>query len=264
LACQIILQQALRSCLYIGDRNFGVFRIVQTIRSVCAHALVRLTEQRARKLLGRALSPGQYPVRWSPTCHDQLQPECSPDPVAGQLLVVRVQRKGFRALTLFLFSTLPLGDDYPAEELVRVYGVRWHIELNLRYLKDQMGLAQLECKSAEMAQKEWMAGLLAYNLVRAAMLCAALSGSIGPLTLSFSASRRHCQHWIALAGRGLKDNRPLWKETLAMILQCRLPSRRTPRPAEPRVKRRPPQPFPLLIGPRQKARQKLNLSRLKN
>jgi hypothetical protein len=153
LACQLILDQALGSCLYMGDRNFGVFRIVQTVHAVGAHALVRLTETRARKLLGRSLRQGQHPVRWSPTRYDQLQPGCPPHPVAGQLLVVRVHRKSFRPFMLYLFSTLPIGEEYPAEELVRLYGVRWHIELNLRYLKDQMGLAQLECKSAEMAQR---------------------------------------------------------------------------------------------------------------
>ena len=45
-----------------------------------------------------------------------------------------------------------------------------------------MRLAQLECKSAAMAEKEWVAGLLAYNLIRASMLCAALQAGGPPLT----------------------------------------------------------------------------------
>jgi IS4 transposase len=83
--------------------------------------------------------------------------------------------------------------DYPVEELVALYGLRWHIELNLRYLKTQMRLVQLECKSADMARREWVAGLLAYNLIRAAMLCAALNAGLTPFQLSFSAARRHLQ-----------------------------------------------------------------------
>lgn len=263
LACELILEQAFGSWLYIGDRNFGVYRIVQTVHSVGSHALVRLTEQRARKLLGRSLCTGQHPVRWSPTRHDQLQPGCSQEPVAGQVVVVRVRRNGFRPFLLYLFSTLPISDTYPVEALARLYGVRWHIELNLRYLKDQMKLAQLECKSADMAQKEWLAGLLAYNLVRAAMLCATLTGSLSPLDLSFSASRRICKQWLALAGQGRQDSLQLWRTTLELILQSPLPRRRKPRPSEPRRRRRPPQPFPLLIGSRQNARDKLKLSLLK-
>lgn len=57
---------------------------------------------------------------------------------------------------------------------------RCHIELNLRYLKAQMDLAQLEAKSPDMARKEWLAGLLAYNLILAAQLCAALQKAISP------------------------------------------------------------------------------------
>lgn len=264
LACDLILEQALGACLYIGDRNFGVYRIVQTVQAVGAHALVRLTEPRARRLLGHPPRQGQYPVLWTHSPYDQLQPGCSQDPVAGQVLVVRVQRKGFRPFLLSLFTTLPICDTYPVEELVRLYGVRWHIELNLRYLKDQMKLAQLECKSADMAQKEWLAGLLAYNLVRATMLCAALTGAHSPLALSFSAARRQFIKWFARAGQGHQNNRRLWKGTLELILQGPLPRRRKPRPSEPRRKRRPPQPFPLLIGSRQDARDKLKLSHLKN
>jgi len=264
LACELILEQALGTCLYIGDRNFGVYRIVQVVRAVGAHALVRLNEPRVRKLLGRTPRPGQYLVHWTHSRLDQLQPGCSQDPVAGQVLVVRVRRNGFRPFLLYLFTTLPISDTYPVEELTRLYGVRWHIELNLRYLKDQMKLAQLECKSADMAQKEWLAGLLAYNLVRAAMLCAALTGALSPLALSFSASRRQCKQWFDLAGQGSQTNRRLWKRTLELILQGRLPRCRKPRPSEPRRRRRPPQPFPLLIGSRQTARDKLKHSLLKN
>ena len=257
LACQIILGQAFSGCLFIGDRNFGVFRIVQTARSVGAQVLLRMTQTRARKLLGRSLGLGQHPVRWSPTRHDQLQPGCCKDPVEGQLLVVRIKRKGFRTQTLYLFTTLPQSADYPVEELVSLYGLRWHIELNLRYLKAQMRLVQLECKSADMAQKEWFAGLMAYNLIRAARLCAALHEGICPLVLSFSLSRRHLENWLAHFGQSRKDGGQRWDQMLRLIGQARLPHRRKCRPAEPRAQRHLRQPYPPLVGSRRKARQQL-------
>src|SRR2546423_1472968 len=77
MACQIILQAAAR-CLFIGDRNFGVFRIVQAARHAGQEVLLRLTERRARRLLGRALQVGQYEVHWHPSGQDQLQQRCSP------------------------------------------------------------------------------------------------------------------------------------------------------------------------------------------
>jgi hypothetical protein len=108
LACQMIAQTGM---LYIGDRNFGVFRIVQTIRHARSHALVRLTDSRAAKLLGRSLKLGIYSVLWSPSAHDQLQPGCPKDPIPGQLLIVEIKRQGFRTQRLCLFTTLEVGED---------------------------------------------------------------------------------------------------------------------------------------------------------
>lgn len=257
LACQIILAQTGSGSLFIGDRNFGVFRIAQAARAVGAQVLLRMSQTRARRLLGRSLCLGQHSVLWSPTRHDQLQPGCRKDPVEGQLLVVRIKRRGFRTQLLYLFTTLPQSADYPVEELVSLYGLRWHIELNLRYLKAQMRLVQLECKSADMAQKEWFAGLMAYNLIRAAMLCAALHEGICPLVLSFSLSRRHLENWLAHFGQSSKGSGQRWDQMLRLIGQARLPHRRKCRPTEPRAQRHLRQPYPPLLGSRRKARQQL-------
>lgn len=257
LACEIILRQMFPSQLLIGDRNFGVFRIAQSALAAGAHVLLRLTESRARKLLGRSLRLGEHAVRWTASRYDQLQPGCSSEPLEGHLLVVEIVRAGFRTERLYLFTTLTPGAQYPTQELVALYGVRWHIEINLRYLKAQMGLMQLECKSAEMAKKEWVAGLMAYNLIRAAMLCAALREGTGALALSFCSSRRHLQKWLARWSRGAPDCVARWEKLMALIARARLPKRRKPRPAEPRAQRHLRQSFPPLIGCRHGARLRL-------
>ncbi len=256
LACQIILRAKLKS-LFLGDRNFGVFRIVQVARTAGQEVLLRLTERRARKLLGRALQPGQYPVAWQPSRHDQLEPGSSPEAVPGRLLIAKIRRKGFRPQCLFLFTTLPDTAEFSLEQLVRIYGLRWHIELNLRYLKTQMDMVQLEAKSADMARKEWLAGLLAYNLVRAAQLCAALQAGLSPLSLSFSAVRRRLEDWLAQC---LRNQHPLldsWARLLRSIARCRQPHRRKPRPSEPRAQRHIRLPYAPLYGSRAAARKNL-------
>lgn len=256
LACQILLRSAGR-CLFIGDRNFGVFRVVQAARQAHQHVLFRLTDSRARKLLCRPLRPGQYQVCWTPTRHDQLEPGCDTAPVPGRLLAVKVTRKGFRSLQLLLFTTLPHTADYPLEELVRLYGLRWHIELNLRYLKTQMDLVQLEVKSADMARKEWLAGLLAYNLVRAAQLSAALHKGISPLSLSFSSVRRRLENWLRTYASARRQLGAQWTELLEDLGCCLLPRRRKPRPSEPRAQRHLRSPYALLFGSRAAARRNL-------
>lgn len=263
LACRIILASLTKS-LFIGDRNFGVFRIAQAARQAGHEVLLRMTERRARKLLGRSLTTGDYQVHWEPTRHDQLQPDCERQPIEGRLLVLRLQRRGFRSQLLYLFTTLPNTAQYPLEELVRLYGLRWHIELDLRYLKTQMDLVQLEAKSPDMARKEWLAGLLAYNLVRAAQLCAALHKGIAPLSLSFSSVRRSLECWLQQFGRNKGQACLHWAKTLEEIGRCRLPRRRKPRPSEPRAQRHLRQPYPPLLGSRAHARKHLEKYALKS
>jgi hypothetical protein len=256
LACQIITH-CTAACLFIGDRNFGVFRVVQAARQASQNVLLRMTDCRARKLLGRALAVGDYELYWQPTRHDQLQPACSKEPLKGRLLVVKLQRKGFRSHRLCLFTTLAHSPDYSLQQLVQLYGLRWHVELNLRYLKAQMDLVQLEAKSPDMARKEWLAGLLAYNLIRAAQLCAALQKRISPLTLSFSAVRRRLEYWLRQFGRTKHQAYAQWAHTLQQMGRCLLPRRRKARPNEPRAQRHLRLPYLPLYGSRAHARKHL-------
>ena len=255
LACALMLRAAGR-CLFVGDRNFGVFRIVQTARQAQQQVLLRMTDPRAVKLLGRALEAGDFPVTWPPSRHDQLQPQCDDQPVQGRLLVTRLARPGFRPQWLCLFTTLADPKEYPAQELCELYGRRWHIELDLRYVKAQMGAAQLEVHSAAMARKQWLACLLAYNLVRAAMLCAALAHATPPLTMSFSACRRRLEAWLRDFGRTRTGVAKQWQKMLRELAQCTLPKRKKPRPPEPRAKRHIRESFPPLVGSRRDARMK--------
>lgn len=263
LGCEIILR-ALGEGLFLGDRNFGVFRIVQAARHAQQQVLLRLTDVRAAKLLGRPLCAGDYPVTWKPTRHDQLQSGCSTEPLLGRLIIVRLSRPGFRLQWLCLFTTLTDPVKFPLAELVELYARRWHVELNLRYVKAQMGAAQLEVHSAAMARKQWLACLLAYNLIRAAMLCAALQQHISPLTLSFSACRRRVERWLRDFGHTTADVLASWEKTLVDIGKCRLPKRKKPRPNEPRAKRHVRESFPPLTGSRTQARKKLAKKAMKS
>jgi IS4 transposase len=159
-----------------------------------------MTARRARRLCGHALTPGlDQAVCWTPSRHDQADPGLDRQPVHGRLLVLVVRRAGFRDEWFYLFTTLTDPALYPAEELLALYGVRWHVELNLRYLKAQMNLEQLEVKSARLVLQQWYAGLLAYNLVRGVMLWAGAAAGRSPLQLSFAQTRRlviaAVRHW---------------------------------------------------------------------
>lgn len=263
LGAQIILRVAAKS-LFIGDRNIGIFLIAQAAAAKGHQVLLRLTDVRAAKLLGRSLRPGDHLLSWKAFRSTQLAPDLSAEPIPGRLLVVRIHRPGFRSRQLCLFTSLLDRAQYPSQDLVQLYGLRWRVELNLRYVKTQMQAAQLETHSAEMARKEWLAALIAYNLIRAAMLCAAVHTQTHPLSLSFSACRRRLESWLKDFGSTKRRAYARWHQLLAKMGRCQLPNRRKVRPNEPRAQRHLRQSFPPLRGSRASARTMLQKIRPKS
>jgi hypothetical protein len=250
--------------LYLGDRNFGVRQMVQAIREAGSDCLFRMMKCRAAILIHASINrPGDYPINWTPSRTDRKHEDCSSDPIAGRLIVARYSRPGFRTQWIYLFTTLTDSDLYPASALIELYGIRWQVELNLRYLKTQMDLDHLEVQSADMAEKEWLAGLMAYNLVRLTMSAATPKQSIMYNTISFSDSRRLLLSWL------LKTDlcRPVelsFQTLVDAISKAKLPSRKKKRPPEPRAARHKREPFPPLRGDRATARRILKEMNLKS
>jgi hypothetical protein len=95
LAVRLILEAAAHA-LYVGDRNFGVWRVVRACVQSGGHALVRWTGTRAAKLAaGRRLRPGlDLAVDWTPSAHDQVDRGLKKQAVTGRLVVVQAVRRG--------------------------------------------------------------------------------------------------------------------------------------------------------------------------
>lgn len=260
LSAQLLSQRSWQGWLLGADRNFGVYSVARALVAAHAQALLRLTEVRARKLArsaGLKLKAGlDTAINWAPTRHDQCPEGLTPSPVAGRLLAVHVAPAGFRSFTLYLFTTLRDPLLYPACELAQIYGHRWNIELCFRYLKAQMDLGFLECHSAEMVRKEWLAGLIAYNLIRWTMGAAAALAAVPVQYLSFSRARELIVGWCLRSSLGPRSSRS-WKRLLTRIAKARLPKRRKRRPSEPRAIRWFQKDVAKLEGSRAEAREKL-------
>ena len=268
LAVEVLLAAAKR-VLYLGDRNFGVWRVVRAAVQGGGHALVRLTEVRARHLLGRKRLPGflDQAVAWSASPHDQIDPGLRPEPVPGRLIIIQARRRGYRRQTLYLFTTLTDVQAYPPQRLLELYGGRWQVELHFRSVKSTLQLDQSEAKSADMARKEFYAGLMAYNLVRGLMAAAAAETGGRPGELSFAKAQLLLASVLTELFRAWmsgprRDARLLWLLTEAAA--AKLPRRRKPRPNEPRAQHHKPQAFPTIKGSREEARKALKKSRSKS
>ncbi len=267
LAAQLLSARSWKDWLLGGDRNFGVYYVARALLAAQAQALLRLTEARARKLArsaGLRLQAGlDASIDWIPTPHDQCPVGLSRTPVPGRLLVIRVSPRGFRSFSLYLFTTLVDPLQYPAAELAQIYGLRWNVELCFRYIKAQMDLGFLECHSAEMVRKEWLAGLIAYNLIRWTMGAAAALARLPAHCLSFSRARELLLGWLTRSPLHRRSSGS-WNRLLSRMAKARLPKRRKVRPAEPRAIRHLAKDTPRLEGSRAAARQKLANTNVKS
>jgi len=136
-------------------------------------------------------------------------------------------------------------------ELGKLYQRRWQVELDLRNIKDTMGMNILSCKTPEMAIKEIWVTLLAYNLIRLMMAQSALLADVLPRTLSFKHCLQLWLNWRQACQTKEMDYALLFK----LMAQQRVGKR--PGRIEPRAVKRRPKAYPLLRKPRSEARQQV-------
>jgi hypothetical protein len=184
-------------------------------------------------------------------------------PIVGRLIYVRLERSGFRPVELYLFTTLLDASRYTVEKLVELYGLRWHVELDIRYVKDTLDMGLLTGKSVDIVRKELTAGLLAYNLIRGYMVKAAQRAKLSPLALSFTRCWRRVRDILLTWHSAGSAQRiaSIVHRLLDRLARCKLPRRHRYR-IEPRAVRRRPAAYPALKGSRADARQSL-LERLR-
>jgi hypothetical protein len=87
-----------------------------------------------------------------------------------------------------LVTTLTDARTVTAKDIDALYGRRWQVEVDLRSIKAEMGMDILRTRSADMIDKEIAVYLLAYNLICALMVRAAISAGTLPRSLSFKAT----------------------------------------------------------------------------
>ena len=229
-----VLQHVPAGSVIVGDRNFGIFSTVYGARQQGLPVVVRLTAARAKSLLGGAISRvGDYPVGWRPSRWDGKGRRHWPEDagVDGRVIAWRVGR-GKHKQWLYLFTTL----SWPAEKVVELYGRRWNIETDLRSLKQTVRLQRIVAHSADMMEKELLAAVMAYNLVRAIMFLAARHAKIDARQLSFTYA---CNIVLdgypkVLTACGAKQQQQELAGIIDLVARCRLP-KRTKRRTFPRT-----------------------------
>jgi hypothetical protein len=163
-----------------------------------------------------------------------------PESVVVRELRYEVRWPGYRTRVVTLVTTLLDPESYPAEELARLYGLRWAAETNLRHLKQTMKMDVLRCTTVDGVRKELAVFALVYNLVRRVMEEAGRRQGVAADRVSFVDALR----WLQEARPG--DELP------ELVVNPNRPGR-----VQPRARKRRPKQYDLLRRPRSEVRKAL-------
>ena len=240
-----------RGDILLGDRAYGDYVTLASLpqRGVDVlarcHGARRPDFRKAKKRLGRHDGVFEWCKGYEPS--KLLSPaewEQLPATIRVRIIhfdaVIRRRKKRVTLVTTLLDST-----DFPAKELVALYARRWNLELALRHLKTTMGMELLRCQTPDMAQKELLAYLIAYNLIRCLMAQAVVAAGVEMNRLSFKGTVDAVrQYTTAAQNQSPNQRRQLWNQLLVLIAEDLVPLR--PARQEPRAIKRRPKAYQLL------------------
>jgi hypothetical protein len=244
--------------LAVFDRCFCSFMMLAMVRGGGVDFCARLHQRRPGDFrLGTRLGPDDHLVTWlrpqrPPWMSEQQYAEI-PETMTLREVRFRVSVPGSRCQTLTVVTSLTDPEVYPAEEIARLYGYRWNVELDIREIKQTLGLDHVRCKTPEMVRRELWVTLLAYNLIRGLIATAATVHGKQPRRLGFTlACQTVLSSWMLLSTGACRDARGLWRSTLERIAANEVANR--PGRIEPRVLKRRRHRYPLMQRPRRQLR----------
>jgi hypothetical protein len=249
--------------LVLGDRLYDSYRDIAALKQRGIDSVFGRNPSRNSDFrTGQRLGLGDHIVTWNRPPYDpsrfasREEWESLPEELRIRETRVTVRRPGFRTRRVVIVTTLLDADEYAAHELTDLFAARWNCELDLRSIKQALGLAHLSCRTPEMVRKELWMYLLAYNLIRVRMAQAAMVADVSPRSLSFSDAKKLVDSFAPhlRMACGAEFNR-METELIHAIARCRL----HPRPGrkEPRAVKRREQKYKLLTTSRATARKGL-------
>jgi hypothetical protein len=241
----------------LADRGFCSYAEFWFLRQRAVDCVMRNHQRRRAGLsLVRRLGRGDRLIHWvkTATCPawlDKVQWRAIPATMLVREIHFEVAVPGFRSQVFTVVTTLLDPHAFPRSSFVDLYRQRWLAELFLRDVKCALKMNPLRCLSPEMVQKELRLYQIAYNLIRALMLKAAVRYRVPRFRLSFTGTISTIRQWAprlaCLPGR--KKQRAMLDALLHYLAHDLVPDR--PNRVEPRLVKRRPKGYSLLTSPRQ-------------
>lgn len=232
--------------LLIADRHFAAAHFYWRYQSLGLEFLTRAHQRLIVSRIKRVQSYGRTDFLGWLTINKNYRKK---DRHLPQHLLVRfiqasVRIRGKRQV-IWLVTSLLDDKQYPAAEIVELYGRRWRIETVFEQLKIRLSADVLRSHSPEGIRKEFAARCIALNLVHSVILEAASLHHLDPMRISFA----HTVRAIVIFSPALASEPISWLPQIYRALLCEIAHHVVPeRPGriEPRAVRREHKHYPAL------------------
>ena len=263
------LLREIEDCLLPGDvavfdRYFASYWTLASLSRRGVAVCTRLHQRRSADFQqGQRLGEQDYLTTWKrPARPEWMSPE-QYEQVPATLTVRAVQfQTAVPGQTTEIFTVITTLTDpvaYPRQDIMALYGYRWNVELDIRSIKQTLGLDHIRCMSPDMVQRDMWVKLLAYNLIRKVIATAAAVHGKQPRQLGFTlACQTILSSWMLIATGRCSDERALWHSVLKRLATNIVADR--PGRMEPRVLKRRRHRYRLMTRPRRQLREELRMA----
>ncbi|HEY6926662.1 MAG TPA: IS4 family transposase [Steroidobacteraceae bacterium] len=252
--------------ILLADRFYCTYWLVALARTRGVDVVLRMHHRRAYDFRrGQRLGRKDHVVVWQrparPAWMDAATYATVPETLTVRELHVAITAPGCRTRSLVVVTTLTDAVVYSKEDIADLYHQRWHVELDIRAIKQSLHMDHLRCRTPEMVTKELWAHFLGYNLVRKVSAQAALTQGIHPRAVSFTATKQAVAAWWSQATLAPTAAERVRQGKLVLLILGTKPVGDRPDRYEPRAVKRRPKEYDRLMKPRAQARAALRRRR---
>jgi Transposase DDE domain len=245
----------------LADRYYCSYWLVAMAQARGADVVLRMHHKRDYDFRrGQRLGADDHVVTWHkpqrPDWMDEATYATMPETLTVRELRVQITTPGCRTPEIVVVTTLTDATTYTKDDIADLYHDRWHVEPDIRAIKQSLKMEHLRCQTPFMIEKEIWVHFLGYNLVRKASCQAALLQEVHPREVSFTATKQTINAARSqLTQASMVERVRQGKLLLREVGKERVGNR--PDRCEPRLVKRRPKQYKHLRVPRAEARARL-------
>ena len=237
--------------IVLGDRYYPSYFLMADLKAKGADGIFQ--GHRSRKCdfrAGKRLGSKDHVVTWSKPAKPLWMEQATYD-----IYPETIEIREFKIAGRIIITTLLDCKKYTKKVLATIYLSRWQVEINIKSIKDIMGMNILSCKTPEMVRKEIGIHFLAYNIIRIIMAEACSKYGSNPNCVSFKGTIQLLNACMPYFIQGQISNDVLYDFMLRSLVKNKVGNR--PGRCEPRVVKRRSKPFRTLKKPRHIEKERL-------